>query len=242
MVKKTSRIRKIAKGRVSKVQALARAVKRIQTNMRVQKSTYNLGKAFSIAASGDYQYVILNDPVNCTSIFGTTLNEDFAVPTSKLVSIGIDNYITLENAPISEEETVQYTYFLVSLKDEISDYFSPSTGTLSLSSGLHYHKQGGMVMLNKKCFNIHAVKRFVLTNHGTDLSLPSALSQYGTDRRFYRRLKVNKMITNPTGNISALVSGLDPSKTYYAILFNNDSSLDGEWGKWDINVVQTYRH
>lgn len=240
--KRSSKLRRIARGRISKFSTLAKQIQTIKQRLSKSMSYYNCGLTYSLPATGDYQYIRLNTINSSSSIFGTTISEDFAVNKTRLVSLGVDNYVTLANTPLNEEEEVQYTYFLVSLKDEIGTAFDPAIGALTLSSGTHYQKQGGMVMLNKKCFNIHTVKRFVLTNHGIDLGVNTAQTQHGTDKRFYRKISVGKDIINPTGSVATLETGLDPSKSYFALLFSNDSILDAEWGRWDINVVSTYKH
>lgn len=232
----------LANGKKSAVRTLAKQIQGIKNTLKTHAQVYYTGKKGSAAVTGDYQYVNLSEIANSDSIFGTDLFDDFNVERTRHMNMAIDNYVTLENGLISEEETVQFTYFIVSLRDEIGSAFDPDTGLLYLNANDHYYRQGGIVMLNKKFFNIHKVKRFVLSNHGTSLASPSAQTQHGTDKRFYMRQSVNKIIINPQDPVRVLRTALDPSKTYYALLFNNDSALDGEWGRWDINVVNKYKH
>ena len=62
----------------------------------------------------------------------------------------MDGYLSLENLINDEENTVSFTMFLVSLKDEIGDAFNTASGVLSLTANEHYYQQNGLCMLNKK--------------------------------------------------------------------------------------------
>ena len=138
-------------------------------------------------------------------IFGSDADDD---NNQKIVhhSFGMDGYLSLENLINDEENTVSFTMFLVSLKDEIGDAFNTASGVLSLTANEHYYQQNGLCMLNKKAFNIHKVMRRTLTNHGTTLSQPSAQTQYGTDCRFYIKHAPRITITNYRGDWKALSS------------------------------------
>lgn len=175
-----------------------------------------------------------------TPIFGADGDDD---NNQKVVhqSFGMDMYLTLENLINNEEDTITFTMFLVSLKDNIGSAFNPSTGALSLANGQQYVYQSGLVMLNKKVFNIHKVIRRTLTNHGTALSAPSAQTQYGTDCRFYIKHSPRSVITNPLGDWKAMSSSLDPSKQYYFLIFNDNSVLDGESPCCTYNIVHTMK-
>lgn len=172
--------------------------------------------------------------------FGTT-GDDFE--SSKIIhkSFGMDCYVTLENSVNNEESTIGFTAFLVSLRDEIGPYFLPGTGGLTLTAGITHESIKGMVLLNKKMFKIHKTKRFTLSNHDTALTAPSAQNQFGTDRRWYWRFSPNKTISNPYGNWKALNSANDPSKTYYFLLFTDNTSADLESPACSITAVHTMK-
>lgn len=175
-----------------------------------------------------------------TAMFGAGADDE---TDQKIIhsSFGIDGYISLENLINDEENTIQLTMFLVSLKDQIGSAFNPATSALTLSNTVHYYSQDGLTMLNKKVFNIHKVKRLSLTNHNKALADPSAQTQHGTDYRFYWKWRPNQYITNPLGNWKSLGSGVDPSKTYYLLIFNNNSTLDLESPAFTYNVVHTMK-
>ncbi len=189
---------------------------------------------------GDVEVFKLSNISNWSAIFGTGADDGQANAMIHK-SMGIDMYLTLENT-VNEPDATQFTIFLVSLKDEFnsnSNNFNNTTGALTLASGFHYAVSGGLVMINKKVFNIHAVKRRVLTNHGTALTAPSAQTQGGTDMRCYIKYAPRKKIVAPYGNWSALACPGDPSKNYFLLVFNDNSALDLQSPKIQINVVHT---
>lgn len=232
------RVAKLAKGKTTSVQALAKAVKSIQRSMRTRTEYLNYRVSDNFGIVGDYSAISLSNYSGWTDIFGSAANDD---TQNKMIhkSFGMDCYLSLENT-INEPDTTQFTIFLVSLKDNIgSNAFNSSTGALSLSSGVHYSINGGLALLNKKCFSIHATKRCVLTNHGTALTAPSAQTQSGTDKRFYMKWRPNAMITNTQGDWKSLACSPDPSKQYFLLIFSDNSAVDLQNPKFSYNVVHT---
>lgn len=223
-----ARVAKMARGKTTAIQALAKSVRTIQRKMRSQHQYLNYFQGGNQEnCNSPLKVINLCEYSAMGAIFGADGDDD---NNQKIVhqSFGIDMYLSLENLINNEEDTVTFTIFLVSLKDNIGTAFNPSSGALTLTNGAHYVIQNGLTMLNKKIFNIHKVKRRVLTNHGTALSQPSAQTQYGTDCRFYMKHSPRTTITNPVGDWKALSSALDPSKQYYLMIFNDNSALDLE--------------
>lgn len=231
------RVAKLAKGKQSSVQALAKAVSRIQRSMRTQCEYLNYSQSDVFNVVGDCSVVNMCDYYTMQDCFGSSSND---AAQNKIIhkSMGIDCYLSLENT-LNEPDTTQFTIFLVSLKDTIGSTFAANSGALALSSGSHYVVRGGLVLLNKKIFKIHKTKRVVLTNHGTSLAAPSAQTQGGTDARFYWKLRANNQIQNPTGDWKSLRSAQDPSKQIYMLIFSDNSSADLQSPKFQFQAVHT---
>jgi len=239
--KRKSTVAKMAKGKSTQIQALAKSVRSLQLASRGQHQYLN----YFQGASRDN----INSPVLAVNlcnfsamgaIFGTDAN-DGQNPKIVHQSFGIDAYVSLENTINNEEDTITMTAFLVSLKDDIGGAFNPTTGALTIANGSHYVIQNGLCMLNKKIFNIHKVKRKVITNHGTPLANPSAQTQSGTDFRFYWKHSPRSLITNPVGEWTSLSSALDPSKQYYMLFFNDNSVADLESPCVSYSIVHTMK-
>lgn len=232
-----STVARLAKGKTTQVQSLAKAVTKLQRQVRGATPILNYSQIVNTGVTSDYLQVKLSNYSNWSRIFGTDVNDDTG-NTMKHLAIGIDTYITLENT-LNEPDTTQFTCFLVSLKDEIGGNMNQANGDLSLVSNLHYTIRGGLVMLNKKVFNIHKVKRFVLSNHGASLAVSSAQTQYGVDRRFYWKIKPRKMIKHPYGDWKTSPCATDLSDNYYMLIFNDNSSIDLQNPSCQINIVHT---
>lgn len=239
--KRKSTVAKMAKGKTTSIQALAKSVRSLQLANKKQHQFLNYRRSASgEVIQSDVNIFNLCDYTNMTPIFGADGDDDNNYKIQHQ-SFGMDCYLTLENAVNNEENTIGFTVFLVSLKDDIGSAFNPNTGVLSLSSGDHYHTLNGMTMVNKKCFNIHKVIRRTLTNFNSNLSIAGAKSQGGADCRFYLKHSPRSTITNVKGDWKAMSSAQDPSKQYYLLIFNDNSLLDGEWPSFSYNQVHTMK-
>lgn len=209
----------------STVKGLAKRVNALSRSMRMKTEYQHLGGTInstigSILPPGISIFNLCNWN-SYSSIFGS-FNTDVDLGNSYYhKSFGLD--LTFE--PNNETDNVSYTVFLVSLKDSIGSAFDSTNGTLSLNSPQHFWANQGMIMLNKKVFNIHKVKRFHLGNFGAPLTQSSA-NQYGTIRRFYWKWFPKCKVINPVASVKLLNSSIDPSKQYFLLVCNDDSSAD----------------
>lgn len=239
-------VSKIAKGKVTNIQTLAKAVKKLQNKDKAEANYFNLQQTGSQISLTSSPFVLnLSNYNNMGYCFGTGADE-VGVNTTMHKSVGIDTYISLENTVNNEEETVQFTCFLVSLTDEATQVFNMQNNGIVWNGSPGTANQthciaGGLVLLNKRYFKVHKTKRFVLSNHGTALTAPSAQSQYGVDKRFYWSQKINKKINNPGGNWYALINGADPSKTYLMLVFSDNSTADLESPAITYSAVHTFK-
>lgn len=234
------------------VAKLAKQVKTLQRKERRNHQYLNfVDKGAYLTVNADYQNVNLcnyQGLVALGPIFGTG-NEDCQGNQMIHKAMGIHCYVDLENINgINEEGTVHFSAFLVSLKDAANNgtMFNPSTGSLNLVPNVDYvmssvgaGQTGGMVMINKKKFTIHRKKFFTLSNREQGLGIAASQTQYGTNKQWYWKLKMNNFIKNPQGNWASLQTALDPSKQYYLILFNDNTLLDSEAPQWQYSVVHT---
>lgn len=226
---------RLLKAKPTAITTLAKAVKSIQLKMKAKTVVTNWGQQFDKELSSDFDQFKLSNYSAWNPIFGAAANDTYA---NSMIhkGFGLDMYLNSSTEP----DPIQFTIFLVSLKDEMrANGFNNSNGTLSLSSGFDYYIQGGLVLLNKKNFNIHSVKRCVLGNNGVGLGSSTAQTQYGTDRRFYMKMRANKKITNIAGDWKALDCSQDPSDNYYLLIFNDNGILDAQNPRVRINVVHT---
>lgn len=239
--KRKSTIGKMAKGKTSQVEALAKAVKKLQIKDKVEAEYLNYTQQ-AVETSLVYPVgtVNLSDFSGMLSTFGTSANDN---EQNKIVhkSVGMDIRVSLENTVNNEESTTGFTAFLVSLKDECGNVYNNLTGGLTLTLGATHEIVQGMVLLNKKIFSIHKQKRFTLTNYNQALISPAAQSQYGTDFRWYWKLPINKTIINPRGDWKQLGCALDPSKQYYLMIFNDNSTADFESPALTYVAVHTFK-
>ncbi len=226
---------RLLKPKSTAITTLAKAVKNIQLKMKAKTITTNWGQQFDTELSSDFDQFKLSNYSGWNPIFGAAANDTYA---NSMIhkGFGLDMYLNSS----TETDSIQFTVFLVSLKDDMrANGFNNSNGTLSLSSGFDYYAQNGLVLLNKKNFNIHSVKRCVLGNNGVGLGSSTAQTQYGTDRRYYMKMRVNKKITNIAGDWKALDISQDPSDNFYLLIFNDNGILDAANPRVRINVVHT---
>lgn len=229
-------VSRLVKAKPTAITTLAKAVKSIQTKMRAKTVMLNYGQQFDKELSSDVDVFKLSNYSAWNPIFGASAND--AHGNSMIhKGFGLDMYLNSSTEP----NPIQFTIFLVSLKDNCRAFaFNNTNGNLSLASGTDYYIQGGLVLLNKASFNIHSVKRCVLGNNGVGLGSSTAQTQYGTDRRYYMKMRCNKKITTSgVGDWNNLACSQDPSDNYYLLIFNDNGILDAEWPRARINVVHT---
>jgi len=234
-------INKIAEGPKTEMQIMAKEIKKLKAKDKAQHQyqNYHIGETGVVISSNFNQFNLCNYNL-MAPVFGADADDD---NNYKAVhqSFGMDCYLSLENSYNNEENTIGFTIFHVSLNDDIGSAFNPTTGVLSLTAGEHYVIVNGMTMLNKKCFNIHKIIRKTLTNFNASLSVAGAKSQGGADFRFYIKHSPRTTITNIKGDWKALQSAQDPSKQHYLLIFNDNSTLDGESPAFQYNQVHTIK-
>jgi len=215
-------------------QALSSAIKKLEAKNKMDTVYLNYGNVFSQLLTGPYHVFHLTNTNSWISIFGTDANDGEG---NKITykGLGMDLYFR----SFTETQNVTFTVFLVSITDLIGQNFNVATGALGLTNGFHYYDQAGQVLLNKKCFNIHAKRRFQLGNNGTALTTPSAQMQYGTEKRMYFKVKKNQVFQNPYGDWKDIQAQLDPNKNMYLLVFQNNGGADADYPAVDINVVHT---
>jgi len=231
-----SKLNKLAKGKNTTTKTLASQIKSIQKQIKRKSIYLNFGQQFDKTLSSDVDIFKLSNYSNWVNIFGSSSNDSEA---NKMIhkSFGLDMYLESSTEPNS----IQFTVFLVSLKDQIRGAaFNNSNGNLTLANNTDYYAQNGLVLLNKSAFNIHAVKRCVLGNNGVGLGSSTAQTQYGTDRRYYMKVSCNKTVgDSPQGDWRNMDCSPDPSDNYYLLIFNDNGILDAENPRVRINVVHT---
>jgi len=155
----------LLKAKPTAITTLAKAVKSIQSKMKRKSVFLQFGQQFDKELSSDVDVFKLSNYTSWVNIFGSSANDSEA---NKMIhkSFGLDMYLNSH----SEPNSIQFTIFLVSLKDQIRGAaFNNSNGNLSLTNNTDYYAKDGLVLLNKKAFNIHAIKRCVLGNNGVGL-------------------------------------------------------------------------
>lgn len=231
------RVAKLARGKITAVEALAKSVRSIQRKMRGQHQILNFAYGEeNKTMSANYEAINLCNFTGLNPVFGTSGNDTYD-PSIIHSGFSMDMYFRCNTEP----DLIKFTVFLVSLKDCIGNAFLPNTGQLNLVYNDHYTFVQGQGFLNKKVFNIHRVKRFQLTNNGSALTNSTAQTQFGTDLRLKWSMKCSDRITNPTGDWKSLVTAHDPSKQYFLLILNDNSSLDLESPSITYTRIHTMR-
>jgi len=227
-------VSRLTKAKPTAVTTLAKAVKSLQYAVNTRKVMLNYGvKKDYTFLTGNVDQFPLTQYSGWTGIFGSEANDGQA---NKMIhkSMGIDMYFNSQ----SESDAINFTVMIVSLKDNFSG-FNNVSGNISLINNLDYHTQDALAMVNKKNFNIHFVKRFTLGNNGVGLGSSTAQTQFGTDRRFYTKIRCNKSVVNAHGDWKSLGCSQDPSDNYYLLVFNDNEILDATYPRVRFNVVHT---
>lgn len=233
-------VKKVVTSPSKAIMSLTRQVKSLQkkTAVVMEKDVYQIAEAIDCGQP----YVVRNlcNYVDWQKMWASTSSSASAI-RSRMIHryFTLDNLVTLDNTN-NEEGTVNFTYFIVSRKDSAGSA-TDSTNALTLTSGVDYIVGGGdaagIAYMNLKKWKVHYVKRFTLT--GGDLTDIQADQM---QKRFRCYVKVNKTVENPDGSWNTLTNSPDPSDTYYAILFNNNGTVDLENPRWSFNAIHGITH
>ena len=231
-------LRSMARSRPTRFKKLAKSVYRLQravsTGGQIIKTKFSVNDT---TASADYFHFPLCNYAGQSMIFGSTTAQttDRRV---KHLSSAIDIFLNSS----SEDDTIQYTMVIVSLKDIMSTQVNFSNTYLTLTNGLHYEMINGTCVMNTEFFNIHYSKRFTLGNNGNGATGASATSGPGRwDRRFFRIQRIGTRPSAPIGSWKDMACPRDPSQNFYVILFNDNSVLDLENPGITVNCIHTFK-
>jgi len=147
----------------------------------------------------------------------------------------------------SEPDNVTYSVFIVSLKDDANDgaLFDPVNGNLTMTADKEYTKSPtagalSLVLLNPKVFKIHKSWQFTLGINGVAPTTATAQLGMATQKTIEFKKKLGWDIINPVGDVwQQCQSARDPSKQLYMLIFNDDTYLDVQAQRFDLNMVRT---
>lgn len=232
MKKRTFRKRPVRKSKTTTLATLQKQVRLLQkkTKLVTQDVSYRVNEAIDVVSP----YVVRNltNYSSWAELFPSGLST-VEKNEAYIKHIHIDNLITLDNVN-NEEGTINFTYMVISRKDEAGTA-TDTVNSLSLTNNIDYSLVAGKSYMNLRKWKVHYVKRFTLTQMDADSSTQVDASQ--CQRRFAHKIKIGKKVVNPDGFWKSLENSPDPSDTYYAILFNDNSAADLESPRWDFNSI-----
>lgn len=221
--------------------------KKVNQLTKLVKGTYSLAylqnRGTNTMASPYFAINCISWP-NFRQVFGTGASDWVDENNFILKKMQLDMILRINN----EGSNVDYSMFIVTLKNSMSDVYNRTTGALNLIEGTHYARNDvgdakeGSVFLNPQCFYIKYQRRITIGNNGnTPASTSAPGSGLAINKRITKTIIVNQTYNNPAGNVSALSCSVVPSKQYYIIFFNNNLSIDGENNTVDWNIMNTIK-
>lgn len=205
----------------NKVRALSR---RVRHNTAVQHLTERIQELQVVDAP--YVFSNLTNWSLKGAIFGTDntdWNQSNKIYHKKMT---IDCRLTAGN----EYDLIGYRVFLVSIRDgaNVPARWNSGTGGLALTGNQDYASTSfGKAMLNPRVFKIHKMKSFFTTNYGANAATTgNAGNQLVKEWKW--TIYPRHTVYNPTDNVSNMVTSYDPSKCYYLLIFNDNSSAELE--------------
>lgn len=242
--KRSSTLARLARPKkTTAIQALAKQVRGLKLAMKKEAQLvnyYQTGGNTGIACSDPLTAINLSLLTSWNAVFGSSADDNES-PSAIWKSGGLDMYFTM----YSEYSNINFTLFLVKCKDVMAPYINLVTGAITLTNGTHFINSAaagqpgaGLVMLNKKFFDILKIRRFTIGNNSVAPGTSTAQLQSGSDRRIYFKFAPNTKLVNPNGNWKD-VPAQDPSQTYLLLAFNNNLTADGESPHLMYNYVTT---
>lgn len=220
------------------VTTLAKRVNGLARRMRQQNTSIILTRSSSTNAVSPVNIYGLDQYNLMSPIFGT-LSNDLHGNRVLDKSDAMDITVSLENIGQSEPDTVNFTCYLVQLKDAIGGAYA-GLGALALTSAQHYTTfptLGANALLNLKFFRILKTKKFTLTNYGNALTSDSA-NTGPIFKRWTWKVKRNALIQNPDGDFNTR-GPVDPSQARFLLVFSDNLTSDSQSPVVQINHVKS---
>lgn len=236
--KKMMKSKPKAKSSAQSNASLSKKVAYLSNRIKQQNTRILLGRTVSNNLVAPVLTYGLDQYNSMSTIFGTASNDTHCNRAIDKTDT-MDITVKLENLNLTEPDTVNFTCYLVQLKDTIGTNYT-STGALNLVSGQHYQTapfSGANALLNLKYFKIIKSKKFILTNYGQSLATSSGNTQ-DTFKRWTWKLKRNQLINNPEGDFAARPP-IDPSDARFLLIFTDDTNADAQSPVAQVNHVKS---
>lgn len=226
--------RKYVRKGVRRVRKTATTVKRVVSQVKQLRKRVNQNTATQHLFEKAQELQIVDAPLVYTNLCDWTLkqpvfstgNTDW-VNSNKIYhkSMKIDCQLTFGN----EVNLINYRAFLVTIRDDanVPQLWNSSTGGLAPQLNVDFTQGSfGLGRLNPKTFKIHRVKTFMTYAGDAQPSIVGGNSGNKLIHTWSWNIKPGHTIYNPRGNVSAMVTCNDPSKSYYIIIMTDNSSAD----------------
>lgn len=230
----------------SSVASLAKSVSRIKRTLRQKSPAILLTRSVNnTSVSSPLVTYGLDQYNSMTPVFGTSADD---LECNRVIdkSDTMDITVRLQNEGgvlLSEDATINFTCYLVQLKDATAGNQYTGAGSLNITNVSDYvsaPNPGAHALLNLKYFKILKSKKFTLTNNEQLLGQSTAQTQYGSDIRWTWKINQPRLIQNPTGNFNARPP-VDPSKARFILFFNDNSNIDLEAPTIMVNHIKSLR-
>ena len=242
--------------RIKKLEAQVRKLTR-RTTMR---SMYKISIE-SIAVTKPYAFQQVIQPNFMSQVFQSSTDSKLAL-SYDMKDVTFEGIVQIENNGLLASP-VTCTFVVVSLKKEAAMQFITETSDgASLRENVDYTQQSmgstvgaGLTMLNPDIFNIHATRRFIVSDvsqeedpltqeqiHVTNVG--DANYRYHVKVPFKKTIKANKkgkastlppFATDGWGQMSS--ADIEPTDRLYTYVFNNCATLDADFLYWSQNTL-----
>lgn len=232
-----------AKNQKNQLYSLA---KQVSTLQKVQKTLREYGR-YGIEESGNIATGAFSSGVTTynltkpdlwSNIFDNPadLNAKFKC---KILSYKIDNFFSSG----THTKPIDYTYFVVSLKSNTANsvLYDTNNNLANVVDGRHFSKVGGLIMLNRKYFNIHKVRKFTLTATEYTDAASGGSNPQTTFKRFSMKVKLPRMLTGDQYSWKGLTENdIKPASRLYILCFHDGITDYGSNANlWRMNALTT---
>lgn len=224
---------------------IAKQVRLLTRRDKIQtiKVSYRTNDSISTESMNPYIGKLLTNYSGWTTLWpSTSTAASNLYDKARIKSIHMDNLVTLDNGVNTERSSISFTYIVFRPRECAGPIPTTTTalGTTlvpTLTPDVDYTVYYGKAFMNLHKYKVLYIKRFTLTQ-AENANGDAARIQV----RFKHKIKLNTVARSFDDNWKDMTEDLNETNNVYAVLFSDNSIVDGQVPRWEYSMLASVEH